>query len=420
MVRARLIPDLPRQAWVVLSGDSLSAVGTGLTLPFFVVYLHRVRGLDLEVATLALSALALASLVGNVLSGVLTDSIGARRTLVLGLAGSAAGTAWFGFVSSVWQAFAAAALIGLGNATSWPAQDALLAAAVPVARRSSAFSLRHATLNLGFGIGAVGAAVIASFSSVRSFEVLYVLDAATFAAFALLLVSLRGIGERVAARSAAERAGYRAVLCDRVLLRIWVLAALLTVVGYAQYNAAFAAFASSTGGLSSHALAVAFAVNMFAVALLQLPVLHALLGRRRTSSLALAFASIGLSWAVAVLAGRLSSFAAIVAFALAMGIFAVGETLISPTLAPMVNDIAPDRLRGRYNGMYTLALTVGFVVGPALAGVGLGVGDGSPFLLALVVACAVGCVGSLRLRRYARDFDVVGPTHDEEAVPVPA
>ncbi len=36
-------------------------------------------------------------------------------------------------------------------------------------------------------------------------------------------------------------------------------------------------------------------------------------------------------------------------FFLAMVIFAFGETLFSPTIPAIVNDLAPERLRGRYN-----------------------------------------------------------------------
>ena len=42
-----LVPSLPARAWLVLVGDALSALGSGLTLPFFVVYLSQVRGIDL-------------------------------------------------------------------------------------------------------------------------------------------------------------------------------------------------------------------------------------------------------------------------------------------------------------------------------------------------------------------------------------
>ena len=90
---------------------------------------------------------------------------------------------------------------------------------------------------------------------------------------------------------------------------------------------------------------------------------------------------------------------AVLGFACAMAVLAVFETLLSPVLAPIVNDLAPDRLRGRYNGVFILAYTTGFATGPALAGTGLGIGDGTPFFGFLVAAAAVAVGGAFALRR---------------------
>ena len=116
----RLVPELPRVAWIVVGGVFLSALGSGMTLPFFVVYLHRVRGIDLGLAGLALAAVALASFAGNVAAGALADGFGARLTLVIGLVVAAAGTAGFAFVTDAPEAVAAAAVIGLGVSVCWP------------------------------------------------------------------------------------------------------------------------------------------------------------------------------------------------------------------------------------------------------------------------------------------------------------
>ena len=43
--RTPLIPALPRPARVVLGGDFISAVGSGLTLPCLFIYAHQVRDL---------------------------------------------------------------------------------------------------------------------------------------------------------------------------------------------------------------------------------------------------------------------------------------------------------------------------------------------------------------------------------------
>lgn len=414
----KLLPDLPRQAWIVLGGDLLSAIGSGLTLPFLIVYLHRVRGIELELAGLAVATIGIAALVGNPTAGVLVDRIGARKTLLVGLLVAAGGTAAIAFVETPWEAFGATATHGLGMALIWPALDSLLAVAVRSEQRSSVFSVRHATMNIGFGIGALVAAAVVSFESTSSFQLLYLLDSVSFLLFApLLLFGLRGVGDRPEPDHEGRRAGYRIVLRDRVFLRIVVLTALICGAGYAQMATAFPAFATDQGGISAAALGLVFAVNTIAVSVLQLPALRLAQGHRRTALLTLVFILFAVAWAVTLAGGELGGGAQVVAvFALAELIFAVGETLVSPSLTPMVNDLATDRLRGRYNAVSTLAWTSGFIVGPLVAGTALGSGHSTALFLGLIGACLIGAAASFRLRPLLPEgVDVVGGWKKERA-----
>jgi MFS family permease len=441
-----LVPRLPAKAWVLLAGDALSALGSGLTLPFFLVYLHRVRGIDLGVAGLVMSAIAVAGVAGNLAGGVLTDRFGARRALVSGLVLAAAGSAAIAGVHGTWQAFAAAGVYGLGMAIIWPALDSLLATVVASEQRSQVFALRHATLNTGFALGGLASALVVGFSSPGRFVLIYLLDAASFLGFALLVwrfaeyraaqgpqLARTAVASQLHRRSApnepvkARTVGYRSLLADRVFVRIWLLTFLLVAAGYAQYHAAFPGYATSTGGLSARALGVAFAANTCAVVLLQLPVLRAMSGRRRTRGLALSAGFVAAAWAVTVSAGLLD--AGVAAYAAAMVLVAAGETLLTPTLPAMVNDIAPDAARGRYNGAYSLAWTTGFIIGPAIAGITLGAGLGTGLFLGLISALVVAASMALRLeRRLPAAANLVGearpaatPTEkSSEPAPLPA
>jgi MFS family permease len=108
----------------------------------------------------------------------------------------------------------------------------------------------------------------------------------------------------------------------------------------------------------------------------------------------------GCGWVIAIAAAHVGGgVRAIVGFACAMVVLALAETLLSPSLAPIVNDLAPERLRGRYNGTFVLAYTTGFTIGPALAGGGLKLGDGTPYFAFLIVGCVAAMVGSVALRR---------------------
>jgi MFS family permease len=410
-VARAFLPTLPRQAWIILGGDLLSAIGSGLTLPFLVVYLHRVRGLDLELAGAAASTIAFMALLGNPIAGLLVDRFGSRRTLIFGLLVTAAGTAAIAFVTAPWHAFAATAATGFGRAVIWPAQDSLLAVTVGIAQRSSVFAIRHATLNTGFGMGGLIAASVVDFDSALSFQVLYLLDAGSFLLFVPVLLTLRGIGTPAAPEPGtnAHAPRYRTVLRDPVFRRVLVLTLFLCLVGYGSFNAAFPAFAAEFGGISAAALGVAFAVNTIAVSLLQLPVLRLAQGRRRTAGIVLVFSLWAATWMVTLLAGELDGKAAVTLFVGAAAIFALGETLMSPAVPPLVNDLAPDRLRGRYNALYTLAWTTGFIIAPLVAGVALGAGQATALFLGLIATCGVGALAAVRLRAKIPDeLDVVG------------
>jgi MFS family permease len=405
---------LPREAWVVLAGDALSSVGTGLTLPFLVVYLHRVRGVALEPAALAASMLALAGLIANPAAGSLSDRVGARSTLVLGLVVSAAGAGVMTLVRDAWQGLAAAGLVGFGAALVWPAQETLLASVVSPERRSSVFAVRYATMNAGLGLGALGAAAIVDLRSPGSFVAIYLVDGLSFLLFIPIL--LLGVPASAGRSSDVERAarpsggGYRAILRDSMFVRVWLLTALLVTVGYAQVNASFPAFATRMGGVAASGVALANAANMITVVVAQLFVLRLMEGRRRTTALLGVCGFFATTWSLMLIAGGLGGgAAAVVAFSGALIAFAFGEVLLSPTLPSMVNDLASDELRGRYNGVYVLAWTSGFALGPAIGGLALAGGDSTALFLGLIASCGVGAVLVMRLaRRLPPELNVVG------------
>jgi MFS family permease len=395
----RFLPELPRAAWIVLGGDSLSAVGSGLTLPFFLVYLHDVRGIGIATAALAVATIAAAGLAGNPVGGSLADRVGARNALAAGLLVAASGVVGVALVREPWHAFAAAGLLGFGAAVVWPAQDALLAGLVPEEQRSGAFALRHATLNGGLALGALSAAALVDLGSPRSFELIYLLNTLAFLTFVPILLFL--VPDVRAPRGEDEAGGgYRAVLADRVFVRLWVLTAVLVAAGYAQYDAAFPALVTGEGGLGAGALSLVFVANTVTVVVSQLVVLRLMAGRRRSRGISAVGALFALAWAVTVIAATLGgSLAALLLFALAMTLLGLGETLVSPTIPPLVNDLAPETLRGRYNGASTLAWTTGFLTGPLLATPFLAAGLGSALFAGLAGACVLAGLGALRLER---------------------
>jgi MFS family permease len=71
-------------------------------------------------------------------------------------------------------------------------------------------------------------------------------------------------------------------------------------------------------------------------------------------------------------------------------VFALGETLWSPTAPALINAIAPDHLRGRYNSAQSLTWSLGASLAPVLSGLLIGAGRG----VVWAVIVGLGCIGA--------------------------
>lgn len=411
-IRVRL-GGLPTEARRVLLGVACFAVGNGLTLPFLLVYLHEVRGLATETAGLVIAWIALGGLLTGPLWGAAVDGFGPMAVLRLALLIEACGVVFLAFVDDVPSALVAATLIALGVSGAWPSQTALLARLVPADDRQWLFGIWFMLLNLGIGLGGLVAALIVDVDSPGTFSALYLVNALSYLAYVAVLRTLpRSLARHVTEDGPSESGGddqdvaddprsrgYRAVLRDRTFLQLLATATVLVVFGYAQLEVGLAVYATQVMDLDARWLGVAFALNTVTIVVAQLFVLARLEGRSRSRALAAAALCWAASWGLLALSSPFTATALLVAaLALTAMVFALGETLWSPTMPALVNDLAPDRLRGRYNALSSLTWNVGGVLGPVFAGFVLGGGHHRIWSAVTVAGCLLGASGALALR----------------------
>jgi len=166
-------------------------------------------------------------------------------------------------------------------------------------------------------------------------------------------------------------------------------------VGYAQLNAGMPAYARAVGEVPTEGLGLAFAANTLVIVAIQLIVLQCIEGRRRTRVIAV----MGGLWSVAWLSLGLSGLVpgtvgATLLVAACASVFGLGETLLQPTVPALVNDLAPDHLRGRYNAVSSGAFQLAVVAGPGVSGALIGQALGPAYVALLVL-------GSLAIGAYA-------------------
>jgi predicted MFS family arabinose efflux permease len=398
----KLDPHLSGQVWLVQAGGVVNSLGNGIVFPFIVIYLHNVRGISFAEAGLALAFGGVAALAAGLLAGSTVDRIGGRNTLLLGLLLQASAFAMFPLIREPWQAFALLGLEGVGTACFWPGQSTLLSRLTTAEDRHSAYALQRISMNLGMGLGAVVGGLVATTSDPSSFTRLFLADAATFLVFVVVLSAIKEPPPVEAEQGEEARTGYHAVLRDRNFVALLGLNVLFVAVGYEVF-ALLPPFAKNYAGVSERWVGFIWLANTLLIVLIQLPVAKALEGRRRMVALAL----MNVLWAVAALivlaAGELlTATSAALVFITATMVFGVGETLQGPTQAPLVADLAPEHLRGRYFALSAMSWSAGSILGPAVGGALLGWHPLAVWPVAAAV-CLVAAIGCLLLERRLPD-----------------
>lgn len=379
-----MVTRLPSAVYVLQAGLVLNAFGNGVANPFVLLYLHDVRGIPLPVAGLASAANAGCALVASLLGGSVADRLGAKASVLGGLALATCAFLLYPFVAAGWQAIALGAALGTAAGGWLTGQSALLAAIVPPELRHVAFAQQRVAANLGLGLGGLTGGLIASTTDARTFTTLFVVNAATFAAYGLVVTRVHTPQTVV-----EQQHGYRAVWRDRTLRRVLALDVAVVAAAVAPVNGLLPVYARNDVGVSESQIGALFLVNSLLIIGAQLPVARAVEGAQRRRSLALMAALFATCWLL-VLGGTFPLLLAGVV------VLSFGECLYDSVRSPLVADLAPEGLAGRYLAAAGFSWQLGFVAGPALGAVLLGIDGGLLWAVAASV-CAAAALGALAL-----------------------
>ena len=340
---------LPRSFWVLWWGTLVNRLG-GFVQPLLALYLTQVRDASVTETGYVLTLFGLGCAASQPLGGALADRVGRRRTMVLGLLSSAGSLLVLGAARSLLAIAVTAAVYGLCLDLFRPASRAAVVDLVAPADLPRAMALNFWAINLGFAV----ATPLAGLLAVRGYWLLFVLDAATCVAFAVLL--LRGVPETKPVTE--ERSGStRDVLRDPLMVTMCV-GTLLQAIVYLQ---AFVTLplAFTADGLSTAAYGSVLGVNGLLIIVLQ-PLLLGVLAGRADRLLLWAGVLQGLGFGATALADDLVGHLA------ALTVWTVGEVLAAGVLGALVGQLAPTHLRGRYMGVHGLSYGVAGLVAPLL------------------------------------------------------
>jgi MFS family permease len=348
------VEGLPAPYWWLWLGTLINRAGTFIE-PFAILYLTGPRQLSIATAGTVVTVWGAGSVLSQPLGGYLTDRIGRRTTLSLGMFAVALALGLLSLARGLPAIMAAALFLGVVGDIYRPASSATVADLLEGEQRTRAFALQFWAINLGFSVAALSAALLVQLG----FGTLFAVDALTSLLFGLVV--LRKVPETrpaSAVRHEHEEPAWRLMLRDRILLALVALFLCYATL-YGQVYVTLP-LAVRDAGLGTGSYGLIMAVNGIVIVIVQPLALNLIARAPRTVLLPGTILLVGGGIA---LSGVCNS---TWAFALTVVVWTLGEIGQTTALMALVASIAPEALRGRYMGAVGLAWGASAMVAPFL------------------------------------------------------
>jgi len=362
-------------------------VGFGIVLPLLPFYADRFGASGLEIGLLVM-VYSLAQLFLAPLWGRLSDHLGRRPILLVGLVGSAISYVVFAYAGSLLVLFVSRIMAGVGGANV-PVAQAYIADVTPPEQRAGNMGLIGAAFGLGFIFGPALGGLLAPVSwEAPGLAAAALCFGNAVLAFFLLPESLPADEAAPEEHSAVpvRLRDLRVAVTSPRLLRILGLSFFFTVA-FSCMQPTFPLFGEIRFGLDERTVGYLFAFLGLISAIMQGGLVRRLVPRLGEATLirACALPFVGGLVLIAVAPSMPVLLTGLAALAVGFG-----GTL--PSIHSLVSRVAPDELQGSVLGVGQSVGALARVVGPVIAGWSFDVlGVASPY----IVAAAIGGVALL-------------------------
>ena len=414
---------------VLVSCIWVAAIGFGITLPVLPFYAERLalsglRGGPVGWSNAATVQVGLLTAVYPLLQllvapvwGRLSDKLGRRRLLLIGIAGAAASYVLFALASSLAMLYVARGIGGLLSSAIFPSATAYVADSTTEAHRARGMAWLGTASSLGAVVGpALGGGFARTGWELRgpsgallvsSFAIPFLVAAA------LAVVATFGVlGWLPESHPTPDRfgaAGNPASSRQAGLVRILGLS-LAAQLGLALFETSFALFAKQMWRYGPAEVGAAFMVCGLVMSVAQIGAASKTAARIGPwPQIALGFVLVGASLALLVASQSILQVLAMV------GMLALGIALVSPNVTSLVTLRSGSGV-GAALGTQTTANGIGQATGAALGGILLAWNMDAPFLVAASLFFGIGASVGWRERRarLAHSRPAVVPTRDSE------
>ena len=397
----------------IIAAMVIDSAGSGLWLPFSLLYFVYGRGMPLPAVGSALTAGALVGVGVGVAAGPLTDRLGARSASALSSLVRAAAFPFYILTTGPVSVSVVAAFISFGDRLFWASHAGLVAAFhSDMPGRMRLFARLNRVRFLGMSVGALAVTTGVAVQGLRSpwlYDVVLSLNAASFLVAALLIFAsgrTRQPSLQTWPQTAKERedpsprrakASYRDVLTDHAFVQYTVINFVLALASDSFVTALpiFLIRYAGAPGWTPGALYLVSCVTLLAS--------KPLVNRMATHSqpVRLRRLAVELSALYFVALPLVPILGTVLGLALALALtmlFALSEAMQAMVMSAIVLEFAPPAAQGRYNAFFQLSWGLAGAVAPGVYAFGLTLSPtGLWVATALLIAASGLALGRIRL-----------------------
>lgn len=349
---------------ILFSTVFVDLVGFGIVLPLLPFYADRFGASGLEIGLLVM-VYSLAQLFMAPLWGRLSDRVGRRPVLLVGLVSSGVSYLVFAFAGSLAVLFLSRIMAGIGGATV-PVAQAYIADVTPPERRAGNLGLVGAAFGLGFIFGPALGGLLAPISpAAPGLAAAALCLGNAVLAFVLLPESLSGRErERRAAapEAVASREALRVAMGSGRVLRLLALSFFFTVA-FSAMQPTFPLLGAERFGLDERSVGWLFAFMGLVSAVMQGGLVRRLVPR------------LGEVRLIRLCGGPFVAGLVLIALAPSVGVLLVALALLAigfggtlPSTVSLLSRVAPPELQGSILGLGQSVGSAARVFGPVMAG----------------------------------------------------
>lgn len=370
--------------WTIVYGTIFSRMSLFMTMPFLAIYLSKTTHTNPVWIGITIGIGPLTSTFISFIGGTLSDRWGRKQIMMASVSLWVLVYVGFSFANHLWMFTVLNVLNGMCRSFFEPASQALLADVTPKEKRPKVFGLRYWAINIGATLGPL----LGAYFGIASSAVAFWLTAAVYAIYGAVMwkvinryeTELVGIADQAPGQRVTFRRAIQIIRLD-LAFRYFVLAGIIENIGYSQIESNLPQYLKDLLPNGVMLFSVLLATNAVFVVVFQMPISH-VAGKRpplqvmTAGSLIFALGYLGIAF-----------FPSTLGLILSMVVLTIGEILVFPTNNILLDQLAPEGMRGTYFGAGGLR-NLGNSVGPVLGGWILGQWSGRTLFLFIAIIVA--------------------------------